>query len=227
MSTTDTAFIQLHDLSMTYHEGQQQRLILDAVSLDLPKGQFVALLGPSGSGKTTLLNLIAGLDQPDKGQVIVEGKDLTAMTEAQRTRFRREHLGLIFQFFNLLPALTVLENVMLPLQLNQHADPEQAASTLLEAVGLDTRLQTYPGTLSGGEQQRVAIARALSHQPMIILADEPTGNLDQATGEQVMALLLQMVKARQQTLIMVTHNPEIAAQADQVYELLDRQLVLH
>lgn len=212
---------------MAYHEGGQRRQILKDLSLDFPQGAFTALLGQSGSGKSTLLNLMAGLDQPESGSVWIGDTCLNRLAERQRTLFRRRHIGFVFQFFNLLPTLTVYENVLLPLQLNRRGQEAERARAWLERVGLGERLQTYPDRLSGGEQQRVAIVRALLHEPELILADEPTGNLDVQTGTEITNLLLDLVRQRRQTLILVTHNPELARQADRVYELRDGQLERH
>jgi putative ABC transport system ATP-binding protein len=219
-----SSLIQLKKLTMQYQEGNQQRTILNAVDAFFPQGKFSVLLGQSGSGKSTLLNLIAGLDQPDHGEVWVANQNMTTMSEQERTLFRREHIGFVFQFFNLLPTLSLLENVILPLQLNKVKHAKTIAMEWLERVGLADRYAAYPDRLSGGEQQRVAIARAMLHQPMLVLADEPTGNLDTRTGDQITELLLELVKAEKQTLVMVTHNPAMAAFADKVYVLEGQKL---
>lgn len=216
--------IRLQNLTMHYQEGDRQRTILDNVDAVFPQGKFTVLLGQSGSGKSTLLNLIAGLDQPAAGEVWIDRQHMTGLSERERTLFRRQHIGFVFQFFNLLPTLTVLENVLLPLQLNQIKHAKTRAMDGLEKVGLGDRHGAYPDQLSGGEQQRVAIARAMLHEPMLILADEPTGNLDTRTGEQITQLLLELVKAERQTLVMVTHNPEMATFADKVYVLEGQKL---
>lgn len=218
------SLIQLKNLTMHYQEGVQQRTILNTVDALFPQGKFTVLLGQSGSGKSTLLNLIAGLDQPVQGEVWVAGQNMTTMTEQERTLFRRKHIGFVFQFFNLLPTLSLLENVLLPLQLNKVKNAKAVAMEWLDRVGLADRYQAYPDRLSGGEQQRVAIARAMLHQPMLVLADEPTGNLDTHIGEQITALLLELVKVEKQTLVMVTHNPEMASFADKVYVLEEQKL---
>jgi len=181
----------------------------------------VAIVGKSGTGKSTLLNLISGIDQADEGEIHVDGQVLTSLDERQCTLFRRHHIGFVFQFFNLIPTLTVLENVTLPLELAGIALPEarSRASHLLGDVGLGDRLDTYPDRLSGGEQQRVAIARALVHDPLLVLADEPTGNLDEETGKQVLALLDRLTRQSGKNLIMVTHSRENAVRADRVIEL--------
>jgi putative ABC transport system ATP-binding protein len=179
------------------------------------------LVGRSGSGKSTLLNVIAGIDRPTTGTVVVDGTDLTALDEQARTRFRRAHIGFVFQFFNLIPLLTVEENLMLPLDLNQRADAKglQRARELLERVGLGGRGDSYPERLSGGEQQRVAIARALIHDPALILADEPTGNLDTETATDVLDVLDTLVREAGRTVVMVTHSREVVGVADRIFAL--------
>ena len=197
------------------------------LSVTFAQGEFVAILGKSGSGKSTLLNLISGIDQADGGSVWLDGQDLTALGENQRTLFRRRKIGFIFQFFNLIPTLTVMENVVLPLELNGATveDARRQAGLMLEAVGLLDRAQTFPDRLSGGEQQRVAIARALVHDPLLVLADEPTGNLDEETGRQVLELLDRLTRQAGKNLIMVTHSNEAAALADRVLHLREGKLV--
>jgi putative ABC transport system ATP-binding protein len=183
-------------------------MVLDGASASIAAGERLAIFGPSGSGKSTLLNLISGIDLPDAGRVEIAGVDVTALRERDRTLFRREHVGFVFQFFNLLPTLTVLENLILPIELKGPvgADDVARARTLLQKVGLIDRADTFPDRLSGGEQQRVAIARALVHRPSLVLADEPTGNLDEDTAEQVAALLDTMVSGQGGTLVVVTHS---------------------
>jgi putative ABC transport system ATP-binding protein len=225
---TSTAFVRLIGLSKAYQEGDRRRVVLEDASVDFARGEFVALLGRSGSGKSTLLNLVSGIDRPDAGQVWMDGQDLTALSERERTLFRRRHIGFVFQFFNLIPTLSVLENVTLPLELGGVAakTARQAAQPLLAAVGLLDRAATYPDKLSGGEQQRVAIARALIHDPLLVLADEPTGNLDEGTGGSVLALLDQLTRRAGKNLLMVTHSPESAARADRVFRLHHGRLEL-
>lgn len=219
-------FIRLVDLSKAYEEGGRRRVVLHEASATVGQGEFVALLGRSGSGKSTLLNVISGIDRPDGGEVWIGGRKLTAMSERDRTLFRRKHIGFVFQFFNLIPTLTVLENVTLPVELNGASTKaaRQAAEPLLDAVGLLDRSSTYPDKLSGGEQQRVAIARALVHDPLLVLADEPTGNLDENTGESVLALLDRLTRQAGKNLMMVTHSPESARWADRVFHLRDGRL---
>jgi putative ABC transport system ATP-binding protein len=202
-------------------EGVRSHVVLDGVAAVVRRGERVAILGPSGSGKSTLLNLICGIDLPDAGSVRVAGTDLTDLSERDRTLFRRHHVGFVFQFFNLLPTLTVLENLLLPVELKGAVGPpeEARARDLLRRVGLEDRAQTFPDRLSGGEQQRVAVARALVHQPDLVLADEPTGNLDEETGERVVELLDGLVGIEGRTLIVVTHSRELAARMDRVLRM--------
>jgi putative ABC transport system ATP-binding protein len=221
------AFIRLDKLAKSYQEGTRTRVVLNSTSAAFSKGEFVAIVGKSGTGKSTLLNLISGIDAPDSGSVWLDGRNLTALNDRQRTLFRRENIGFVFQFFNLMPTLTVIENIILPLELNGMAT-EQArlrVAPLLEAVGLSDRLQTFPDRLSGGEQQRVAIARALANDPLLVLADEPTGNLDEETGAKVLALLDRLTRQAGKNLILVTHSADAAAFADRTLHLHDGQLV--
>ena len=196
---------------------------LRGVDLSVERGEFVALVGPSGSGKSTVLNLIGGLDRPTGGEVWIDGVELGATDERTLTRHRREHVGFVFQTFNLLPRLTAVENVALPLMFSGVPRRERLdrARTLLESVGLGQRLTHRPGQLSGGEQQRVAIARALVGHPALLLADEPTGNLDTTTGAEIMALLKDLNQETELTLLVVTHDPEVASFADRVVTLRD------
>ena len=214
-------FITLRDLRKQYTEGDQQRVIFADLSLDISRGELVALLGQSGSGKSTLLNLLGGIDLPDAGQIRISDRLLTALPETERTRFRRRHIGFVFQFFNLIPTLTVAENLLLPLELNGLTTPEQRdrALELLDQVGLGNRRASFPERLSGGEQQRLALARALVHRPWLLLADEPTGNLDAATGERILELLLALHRQAETTMVMVTHSREVAARADRILRL--------
>jgi putative ABC transport system ATP-binding protein len=218
--------IELRGLCKRFQEGESARTVLQAVDLTIAPGQFVVLLGQSGSGKSTLLHLIGGIDTPSSGSVAIGGVDLTALDERSRTLFRRDHIGVIFQFFNLIPTLSVLENVTLPGELAGRPRPalEAAARDLLGRVGLADRTAARPDRLSGGQQQRVAIARALLHQPLLILADEPTGNLDEHTGEQVLELLIDLTRQQGRTLIMATHNGAIAGRADRVLRVQEGHL---
>ena len=223
----DQTFICLERLSKSYQEGVRTRMVLQEVDACFSRGEFTAILGKSGSGKSTLLNLISGIDRSDSGCVWLDGQNLTTMDERQRTIFRRQNIGFIFQFFNLIPTLTVLENVTLPLELNGSSNGQaaQPALAMLAAVGLSDRPNTFPDRLSGGEQQRVAIARALAHDPLLVLADEPTGNLDEDTGKQVLALLDRLTRQAGKNLILVTHSSEAASFADRILTLRDGKLI--
>jgi putative ABC transport system ATP-binding protein len=223
-----TPIIQLQNLTKSYTEGKQNRIILDNINETFNAGEFILLLGHSGSGKSTLLNLISGIDAPDEGDILVNDVVINRLNEHQRTLFRREHIGFIFQFFNLIPTLTVFENVTLALQLNHKltAATEKEVRDLIERVGLSHRQHAFPDRLSGGEQQRVAILRAVAHNPTILLADEPTGNLDDETGRTIMDLLLELTRQANKTLIMATHNPEIISLADKVYRIKNGKLFL-
>jgi putative ABC transport system ATP-binding protein len=214
-------FLYIRNLSKSFQEGDQLRDVLQGCSLKIEKGEFVAIIGKSGSGKSTLLNLISGIDQPDQGEIIIDGQSLTDLDELGRTLHRRQNIGFVFQFFNLVPTLTVLENITLPLELSgvKMAEAKQRGIAMLGEVDLEDRLDTYPDRLSGGEQQRVAIARALIHDPDLVLADEPTGNLDQETGRVVLELLDRMTRQTGKNLIMVTHSRDNAIFADRVIEL--------
>ena len=225
--TAMNSFLRFHDLTKSYYEGDVKRSVLQNAHAEFQPGEITAILGKSGSGKSTLLNLISGIDAPDSGQIWVEGKDLTALSERDRTLFRRARIGFVFQFFNLIPTLTVGENVSLPLELNRVPRPDalKKAQAMLEMVGLLDRWNTFPEKLSGGEQQRVALARALVHDPLLILADEPTGNLDEETGAQVMSLLARLAREQNRTLLIVTHSREAAAHADRVLRLTHGQLI--
>lgn len=218
---SSTAFITIRNLRKSYTEGDDQRTIFADLTLDIARGAFVALLGQSGSGKSTLLNLLGGIDLPDAGQIRIDGRTLTDLGEVERTRFRRRHIGFVFQFHNLIPTLTVQENLLLPLELNGLATREQQdrALALLDNVGLGNRRHSFPERLSGGEQQRLAIARALVHGPALLLADEPTGNLDATTGERILELLLKLHRQEAVTIVMVTHSREVAARADRALYL--------
>lgn len=217
-SRAKNAFITLRDISKSYTEGGVRRQVLKSVSACFTEGECVALLGRSGSGKSTILNLISGIDRPDSGIIDINGTDVTALDENGRTLFRRRNIGFVYQFFNLLPTLTVLENVLLPLELNglNHRD---RALELLDEVELLDRKGQYPDRLSGGEQQRVAIVRALVHDPLILLADEPTGNIDKDTGANILKLMENLIRRRNKNLIMVTHSREVARFADRILYL--------
>jgi putative ABC transport system ATP-binding protein len=214
----------LSDLHKSYRQGEQTLPILKGLSLSVNSGEVVAILGQSGSGKSTLLGLLAGLDRPDSGQIVINQRSLLDLTEGQRTVFRGQHIGIVFQQFHLMQHLTALENIMLPLEILKDSDPEKKASVLLGQVGLAHRSGHYPRQLSGGECQRVAMARALVTQPSLLLADEPSGNLDALTGRQVMDVFFEIVKAHSITTILVTHSIELAERCDRQLHLVDGKL---
>lgn len=224
---TSTAHIRIRNLSRSYREGEKRHAVLRSVNADFSRGETVALRGRSGSGKSTLLNLISGIDAPDEGEVSIAGSPITAMSERDRTLFRRRNIGFVYQAFNLVPTLTAADNVRLVLELNAIGEPDatKRVTELLEAVGLGDRLHSYPDVLSGGEQQRVAIARALAHKPSLLLADEPTGNLDDVTAQKVLSLLDGLVRTEGGTMIVATHSAAVAAFCDRVLELRDGTLV--
>ena len=218
--------LAIRALSRSFCEGDRQHRVLDGLDADFARGESVAIVGRSGSGKSTLLNLVCGIDRPDAGTIDIDGERITALPERLRTLFRRRHLGFVYQFFNLIPTLDVEENVRLPLELNgvRGAEARTRSRALLTQVGLGDRFHRAPDTLSGGEQQRVAIARALVHEPRLVLADEPTGNLDDESAAVVMGLLHSMVSARGGTLLIATHARSVASGADRVFELLEGRL---
>lgn len=217
--------IELRGVSKTVPSGDGQLTILHPMDLSVGSGEFLAVTGPSGSGKSTLLGLIAGLDAPTTGAVIIDGADITALDEDRLARLRGAKIGFVFQFFHLIPSLTALENVRVPLELAAAADPARRASALLDEVGLTDRRHHYPSQLSGGEQQRVAIARALANDPPILLADEPTGNLDTVTGRHIIDLLAEVNRTRRATVVLVTHDAELAARAGSRISLRDGRIV--
>lgn len=228
MSPSDE-ILEICNLSKTFNEGESQRIVFRELNASILRGEFVVLLGRSGSGKSTLLNLISGIDLPTEGEVLIGGQNLTTMTEQKRTLFRRDNIGFVFQFYNLIPTLTVIENLLLPLELkkNIEAGSKKHALQILEQVSLADRANSYPDRLSGGEQQRIAICRALIHKPLLMLADEPTGNLDVETGSEVLNLLNQLIRDNHMTTLMVTHSPEVAQLADRVMTIRDGALVEH
>lgn len=220
--------IRAEELTKEYSSGGHPLRVLDSVDLTVQPESVVAIVGPSGSGKTTLLGLLAGLDDPTSGRVSLGETNLTDLTEDQRAQFRADNVGFVFQTFHLLPTLTALENVMVPLELagNRSGEPiRERAAKLLDKVGLGDRLGHYPAQLSGGEQQRVAVARAFVNAPRILFADEPTGNLDRKTGEKVVALLEELNRAARTTLVLVTHDPALAARMERVVTLGDGRIV--
>jgi putative ABC transport system ATP-binding protein len=226
MGMNTRSFLRLENLSKGFQEGNIIRTVLEDANAEFFQGEFTAIVGKSGSGKSTLLNLISGIDIHDHGRIYIHGIELTALDERQRTLFRRQNIGFVFQFFNLIPTLNVLENISLPLELNGTPVKlaRQKVEPLLEAVGLGDRARTFPDRLSGGEQQRVAIARALIHDPLLVLADEPTGNLDEETGRQILALLDRLTRQAGKNLIMVTHSQEAANYADRTLCLREGKL---
>lgn len=219
------AFIQVDNLRRQYGQGEARVVALNDVSLTIDQGAFVAVMGSSGSGKSTLLHLLGGVDKPDAGRVIIDGTDLYTLSETELTVFRRRRIGLIYQFFNLVPELTVEENILLPQLLDGKAGDKQQLEELLAATGLSDRRRHLPSQLSGGQQQRVAIARALVNRPALVLADEPTGNLDTRNGHEVMQLLRLANRDMGQTLVLITHDERIARQANRVLTIEDGRIV--
>jgi putative ABC transport system ATP-binding protein len=217
--------IDLIDVSKTVTSGAEALTILHPLTVHVARGRFLAILGPSGSGKSTLLGLIAGLDAPSTGRVVIDGVDVTALGEDALAKLRGEKIGFVFQFFHLIPSLTAHENVAVPMEIAGAPNARARADALLEEVGLTGRAHHYPSQLSGGEHQRVALARALANDPPIVLADEPTGNLDSANGRHIMELLAQIHRARGTTIVLVTHDAELAARADARLVLRDGRVV--
>jgi putative ABC transport system ATP-binding protein len=213
--------VRLEGVSKVYQRGASTIGAVQGVSLEVAKGEFLAVMGPSGSGKSTLLNLIGGLDRPTEGDVIIDGRSTREFTENDWTRLRRERIGVIFQFFNLLPGLTARENVALPLLLRGDPHPENRVEECLTAVGLAHRGEHRPSELSGGEQQRVAVARALVHQPALLLADEPTGNLDSKVGREIVQLIKTLARQGGQTVVLATHSRSAAEEADRILLMRD------
>jgi len=213
--------VQIRGLSKAYRRDSMEIPVLRDITLEVPEGEFLGLMGPSGSGKTTLLNLIAGIDRPDSGTVTVAGTDVTKLSESQLARWRATHIGFVFQFYNLIPVLTAFENVELPLLLTSLSKPERKrhVDTALALVGLADRMRHYPRQLSGGQEQRVAIARAIATDPTILVADEPTGDLDRKSAEEVLTLLERLNKEFKKTIVMVTHDPHAAERAHLVRHL--------
>ncbi|MCK9637120.1 MAG: ABC transporter ATP-binding protein [Methylobacter tundripaludum] len=222
------AAITIYQLSKSYQESGQRHEIFNDLNLQVNSGELIVLLGRSGSGKSTFLNLVSGIDQPDSGEITINGIQLTGLSEHDRTLFRRHHIGFVFQAYNLISTLTVGENLLLPLELIKRTSRRERdkVAGLLEKLDLADRFNTYPDRLSGGEQQRVAIARALIHDPDVILADEPTGNLDLDTGQQVLELFDTLVTKAGKTLIMVTHSREMLGKADRIYSIRNKSLAI-
>jgi putative ABC transport system ATP-binding protein len=215
------AIVQVRGVSKSYRRDSNTVPVLNNITFDVPEGEFVGLMGPSGSGKTTLLNLIAGIDRPDTGQVNVAGTDVAQLSESQLAKWRATHIGFVFQFYNLIPVLTAYENVELPLLLAplSKADRRKHVETALALVGLSDRTKHYPRQLSGGQEQRVAIARAIASDPTILVADEPTGDLDRKSAEEILTLLERLNKEFKKTIVMVTHDPHAAERAHTVRHL--------
>ena len=216
--------LETKDLRKVYGSGDTEVRALDGVDLTVEKGEFVAVVGTSGSGKSTLLHMLGGLDRPTGGTVTVDGKELSAMRDEELTIFRRRKIGFVFQNYNLVPVLNVYENIVLPIQLDGNAPDKAYVERIIETLGLEAKLQNLPNNLSGGQQQRVAIARALAAKPAIILADEPTGNLDSATSLDVMGLLKVTAQKFSQTIVMITHNEELAQMADRIIRIEDGRI---
>lgn len=219
------AILRATDLKKTYGSGENAVHALDGVNLTVEKGEFVAIVGTSGSGKSTLLHMLGGLDRPDEGSAEVDGKDLFSMKEEALTIFRRRKIGFVFQNYNLVPVLNVYENIVLPIELDGGRIDQSFVQQIVQTLGLEGRLEALPSQLSGGQQQRVAIARALAAAPAIILADEPTGNLDSRTSQDVLSLLKISSRKFSQTIVMITHNEEIAQLADRIVRLEDGRIV--
>ena len=218
--------LETKDLRKVYGSGDTEVRALDGVDLTVEKGEFVAVVGTSGSGKSTLLHMLGGLDRPTSGAVLVDGKDIFSLKDEELTIFRRRKIGFVFQNYNLVPVLNVYENIVLPIQLDGNAPDKAYVERIIETLGLEAKLQNLPNNLSGGQQQRVAIARALAAKPAIILADEPTGNLDSATSLDVMGLLKVTAQKFSQTIVMITHNEELAQMADRIIRIEDGRIVV-
>lgn len=220
------AILETKNLKKTYGKGETAVHALDGVDLRVEKGEFLAVVGTSGSGKSTLLHMLGGLDRPTEGAVTVDGKELSTLKDEELTIFRRRKIGFIFQNYNLVPVLNVYENIVLPIQLDGKREDKTYVDQIISTLGLEQKLNNLPNNLSGGQQQRVAIARALAAKPAIILADEPTGNLDSRTSQDVMGLLKITSERFQQTIVMITHNEEIAQMADRVIRIEDGRIVV-
>ena len=219
------AILETNNLKKIYGSGESEVRALDGVSLEVEQGEFVSIVGTSGSGKSTLLHMLGGLDRPDDGDVFVDGKDIFSLGDEEITIFRRRKIGFVFQNYNLVPSLNVYENIVLPIQLDGREPDQKYIDLIIETLGLTEKLGNLPNTLSGGQQQRVAIARALAAKPAIILADEPTGNLDSKTSQDVMGLLKITGERFSQTIVMITHNEEIAQLADRIIRIEDGKIV--
>ena len=220
------SILETRNLRKIYGSGDTEVRALDGVNLSVNSGEFVAIVGTSGSGKSTLLHMLGGLDRPTSGSVIVDGKDIFSLKDEALTIFRRRKIGFVFQSYNLVPVLNARENIILPIQLDGNAPDKAYVERIIETLGLEAKLQNLPNNLSGGQQQRVAIARALAAKPAIILADEPTGNLDSATSLDVMGLLKVTAQKFSQTIVMITHNEELAQMADRIIRIEDGRIVV-
>ncbi|MEQ1527868.1 MAG: ABC transporter ATP-binding protein [Methylococcales bacterium] len=220
--------LSISELSKSYQESGRQHEIFSDLNLQIQRGEFIVLLGRSGSGKSTFLNLLSGIEPPDTGSVVINGTNITDLSEHKRTLFRRHHIGFVFQAYNLIPTLTVMENLLLPLELIKRVTRQDRleVAELLEKLDFAGRLDSYPDRLSGGEQQRIAIARALIHKPDVVFADEPTGNLDLDTGKQVLDLLDTLVKKAGKTMVMATHSQEVVGKADRVFSIKNKRLTI-
>lgn len=217
--------LEVQHLTKIYGEKTTEVLALDNVSFSVEKGDFIAIVGPSGSGKSTLMHILGCVDQPTSGQVIIDNVNISHLTETQLAIFRRRQIGLIYQFFNLIPVLNVQENITLPLDLDHRQPKQEDVDAVLKLIGLEDRKHFFPSQLSGGQQQRVSIGRALMSQPSILLADEPTGNLDTANSDKIIDLLIKSNQEQQQTIILITHNMDIALKAKRIMHLIDGKLV--
>lgn len=226
MSSKST-ILKLSNISKSYNQGEQERFVLDDACLTIYEGEIIAIVGRSGSGKSTLLNMMSGIDQPDSGEVYVTHQIINQLSEYERTLYRRKNMGFVFQFFNLIPTLTIRENILLPLELNNSLNAESIdyVDTLLSSVGLSDRFHHYPDQLSGGEQQRIAILRAIVHKPKLVFADEPTGNLDAETGIDVLKILQNIVQEFKTTLVTVTHSQDVAKIADRAFSMQQGKLI--
>lgn len=220
------SILETKDLKKIYGSGEAEVHALDGVNLTVEKGEFVAVVGTSGSGKSTLLHMLGGLDRPTSGTVTVDGRELSTLKDEELTIFRRRKIGFVFQNYNLVPVLNVYENIVLPIQLDGNPEDREYIDQIIATLGLESKLQNLPNNLSGGQQQRVAIARALAAKPAIILADEPTGNLDSRTSQDVMGLLKISSERFRQTIVMITHNEEIAQMADRIIRIEDGQIIV-
>ena len=219
------AVLEVKDLSKIYGEGESKVVALDNISFSVEKGEFVAIIGASGSGKSTLMNQIGGIDNPTSGSVRIENKEITGMDEDELAIFRRRNIGMIYQFYNLIPTLTTEENIMLPWLLDERKENRAKLNDIIETLGLKERAKHFPGEMSGGQQQRVSIGRALINDPAFILADEPTGNLDSKTGREIMDLLKYSNQKFNQTILLITHDDKIALQADRIITMSDGHII--